>query len=481
MSSSGSGAPSYAKKAGPHHGMAPMRGIEQFTGVKAPVGAGRFGRIFPRSSYNPTDDAIHALAQTMEETNTPDNDNPEIPIGITFLGQFIDHDLTLDATTLFGQQQDPNAVTDFRTPNFDLDNLYGAGPGVSRFLYDVRMPDTDNPVKLLLDDGRDFDLPRNSLNTALIGDLRNDENFLVSQLHRAFMKFHNAVVDLLRSTNPSKYSGLNGNTDLFKDASQTVRWHYQWIVFHEFLPTILENDVLNDVIKSGRKLYLWNKQSKYPFMPVEFSTAAYRLGHSMLRQNYKLNATREADLFNLPVFGNPRIDASYKLDFKLFFDYPGQPKAQRARKIDAKVTMPVFQLPFIDPKQDPPISLPERNMQRAKIFGVPSGQEVAQDMVQRGINIPRVYSNADLGIDEIAGLQDQAPLWFYILKESEFNPTNSLRLGPVGSRLVAEVFLGLLSDIPGNYLHDDPGFKPTLPSAKPGEFTMLDLLAFAKA
>jgi hypothetical protein len=471
----------YSKRAGPHHGMMMMRGLETFKGTEAPIGVGRFGRIFPRSNYNPTDDAIHALAQTMQEENTPDNDNPEVPIGMTFLGQFVDHDLTLDATTLFGQQQDPKAITDFRTPNLDLDNLYGAGPGVSRHMYDVRMPDTANPVKLLVDPDRDFDLPRNTLNSALIGDLRNDENFLVSQFHLAFIKFHNAVVDLYRSTNPGKYGGLHGNSQLFKDASQTVRWHYQWILLHQFLPAILENDVLTDVRENGRKLYLWKKQAKYPFMPVEFSTAAYRLGHTMLRQDYQINSTLKADLFNLPVFGNPRIDATSKIDFKLFFDYPGQAPAQRARKFDAKIAMPVFQLPFIDPVQDPPPSLPERNMLRAKVFGAPSGQEVAQQMVDLGIKLPHIYSNADLGIDNISGLQDQAPLWFYILKESEFQPTNSLRLGPVGSRVVAEVIVGLLSDISGNYLHDQPGFTPTLPSAQAGKFTIIDLLTFAGA
>ncbi len=472
---------SYAKKAGPHHGMMLMRGLETLKGPEAPATSGRFGRIFRKSNYNPTDDAIHALAQTMLEANTPDNDNPEVPIGITFLGQFIDHDLTLDATTLFGQQQDPQAITDFRTPNLDLDNLYGAGPGVSRHMYDVRMPDTDNPVKLLLDPDRDFDLPRNTSNSALIGDLRNDENFLVCQLHLAFMKFHNAVVDLYRSTNAAKYAGLHGNMQLFKDASQTVRWHYQWIVVHEFLPAILESSVLKDVRENGRKLYLWKEQANYPFMPVEFSTAAYRLGHTMLRQDYQINVTMKADLFDLPVFGSPRIDSSYKLDFKFFFDYPGQPPAQRSRKFDAKITAPVFQLPFIDPKQDPPVSLPERNMLRAKVFGVPSGQEIAEQMVKRGIHLPKIYSNADLGIDGISGLEDQAPLWFYILKESEFKPTNALRLGPVGSRIVAEVILGLLTDIPGNYLHDNPEFKPTLPSAQPGRFRIVDLLNFAKA
>lgn len=497
------------KLPGPHHGTRPLRGLDHVEGLPFEPGPmvsgemepeaepkerlaaaapsaspqpGRFGRIFPRSHYNPTKQAIHDLAETMREPNNPSGDNPEIPIGLTFLGQFIDHDLTLDATTVFEKQQDPRAVTDFRTANFDLDNLYGSGPGVSRHMYDVTPPDDKNPVKLLLDPGRPFDLPRNTQNTAIIGDLRNDENFLVSQLHLAFIKFHNAIVDLLRASGGSRYTGPHGNMMLFNDASTTARWHYQWILVHEFLPKIVGQQVVHEVLTHGRKLYDWRRSgARYPFMPVEFSTAAYRLGHTMLRQDYVVNDTITKDLFMLPVFGNPRINsAAEKLDFKKFFDFPGSPPAQRSRKFDAKITLPVFDLPFIDKTQDPPASLAERNMLRGLLFRVPSGQEAAHQMKAKGINV-QAHSNADLGIDHIQGLGGHAPLFYYIMKESELPPANGLHLGPVGGRIVAEVFLGLLSDIKGNYLHDQKNWKPTLPSAQSGTFTMADLLTFANA
>lgn len=463
---------------GPRHGGKPLRGLDP--GSLQP---GRFGRIFPRSSYAPSDTALHDLAERMREANSSySGDNPNIPLGFVFLAQFVDHDLTLDATTQFGMSADPSATVDFRTPNFDLDSLYGAGPGVSRHMFSVTPPDDRSPVKLMLDSGREFDLPRNSQNTALIGDLRNDENFLISQLHLAFIKFHNQVVDQLRSSfNPTD---LRANTELFHKAADTVRRHYQWILLHEFLPLIVGRAMVDDVLRHGPLFFDWKKLgARYPFMPVEFSTAAYRLGHTMLRKDYIINDMIKKDLFDLPSFGAPKIQSVLeKVDFKKFFDFPGAPSAQRARRFDTKITEPVFTLPFIDPRQDPPVSLIERNLRRSTVFGVPSGQEIAQAMRDTGIKLT-IYSNQDLGIADIGGLNGQAPLFYYILKESEFAPSPSLHLGSVGGRIVAEVFIELLSTIEGNLLYprQTSTWSPALPGAVPGQFTMVDLLTFAQA
>lgn len=501
----------HTKVIGPGHGSLPFRGLDNLADLPckpgplitadSPYGAspgealictrgdggvqpGRFGRIFCRSNYRPSDEAIHELAETMREPSLAPNDHPDVPLGFTFLGQFIDHDLTLDATTMFGKMEDPKGITDFRTPNLDLDCLYGAGPGVDRFMYDVTPPGDKNPYKLLLDFGRSFDLPRNSRNTAIIGDLRNDENFLISQLHLAFIKFHNAAVDYFLATQPEKYRGLHGNVFLFKDAWHNVLWHYQWIIVHEFLPKVVGQEMVDDVLTNGFKVFDWERMgAKFPFMPVEFSTACYRLGHTMLRQDYIVNDLIKKDLFQLPVFGTPRINSELeKLDFTKFFDFPVRPPAQRSRLFDAKIPEPVFNLPFIDPVQDKPVSLPERNMLRALIFGVPSGQEVARAMQKCGVDV-RVYSNDELGIDPVLSkhLGGEAPLFFYMLKESEFEPTNSRHLGPVGGRIVAEVFLNYLSTISGNYLKDCKEWKPIFPRANEDDFTMVDLLTFANA
>jgi hypothetical protein len=129
--------------------------------------------------------------------------------------------------------------------------------------------------------------------------------------------------------------------------------------------------------------------------------------------------------------------------------------------------------------------MPERNMLRGLIFSIPSGQEVAT--VFKNTDLPvKVHSNAELGLDkpELSGLRGQAPLFYYILKESELGARPGQHIGPVGSRIVAEVFYGLLSGIAGNYLTDQPDWMPTLPQAS-GEvtanFTMVDLLTDAGA
>src|SRR2546427_12195382 len=176
---------------------------------------GRFGRMFrtlPPAQFDAG--VLHDLAAAMtaefEATPTPETeaDNEEntgISAGYTYLGQFIDHDLTFDPASSLQKQNDPEALVDFRTPRFDLDCLYGRGPADQPYLYRA------DGVHMLLGNaltGADNDphargVPRNQPEPseparALIGDPRNDENIIVSQLHAIFLRFHNTVVDVLQ-------------------------------------------------------------------------------------------------------------------------------------------------------------------------------------------------------------------------------------------------------------------------------------------
>jgi hypothetical protein len=123
------------------------------------------------------------------------------------LGQFIDHDLTFDPTPIPAQLEDPDALTNFSSTRFDLDSVYGRGPGKNPKLYDLK-----DPAKLRLSSERPYDLPRRSDETAIIGDPRDDTNVITSQLHLAFRKFHNALVSHVRS------QGLRGVDPVFKEA-----------------------------------------------------------------------------------------------------------------------------------------------------------------------------------------------------------------------------------------------------------------------
>ena len=470
--------------------------------------SGRFGRLFgklpPFSSDTPTvraalmeigkaggimdaGDDLKAgptalIADPTKSANNPNN--PASTAGMTFLGQFLDHDMTFDPTSSLERQVDPEHISNFRTPSFALDNVYGAGPGGSPHLYDQSAG--GQGIKFLLETtgtpGKS-DLPRNSQNIALIGDPRDDENLVIGQLQVAFLRFHNAVVDHVGSK-----VGLTEPGAAFAEAQRIVRWHYQWIILHEFLPRTCGQAVVDDVLQNGRKHYNWRNE---PYIPVEFAVAAYRFGHSQVRPSYRANFNDGGTPFDAMIFapksankadpddlqGSVRAPRRF-IDWPTFFDF-GDGKVRPNKKIDTKLSTPLFHLPHsVVPHPVPvsnPSSLAQRNLLRHLTFSLPSGQRVAKAM-----KLP-LLSQGDLSDLKSHGLDDHTPLWFYVLREAEI-VENGERLGSVGARIVAEVFIGLLEGDRTSYLSQDPDWEPFLPTIDPsmaGEnFKMIDLLRF---
>jgi hypothetical protein len=450
-------------------------------------------------AFQPPDVLLSELAGGMEEGSVTESGDSSLPSdfvasGFVFLGQFIDHDLTFDQTALDLQRRDPDAVTNFRAARFELDSVYGAGPNENAQFYDpndrakLRIAGLDDPAV-------PDDLPRENGGKndgkAIIGDPRDDENLITSQLHLAFRKFHNALVDYVR-----REQGLSRIDEVFAEAQRLCRWHYQWMVLHDFLPTIVERKVVDSILQERGnapakvKLDFYKpKNPNKPMMPVEFAVAAYRFGHSMLRSGYVINEEGGgADLFgNAPTESNLNgrrpIPKRLVIAWRHFFEIPGAagPIANRARLIDTDLSKPLFSLPSSVIPQDPPdpvVSLAERNLLRGKMLGLASGQRVAQEMGET------VLSNAQLDerdpqLGNDPGWEGQAPLWFYILKEAELLH-HGTKLGAVGGRIVAEVFVGLLERDKSSYLSVDPAFRPQPPVAREsGVFGMGDLLKFA--
>jgi hypothetical protein len=476
-----------AELAGIAHGVE-LRGM--YLPTKDRLAEGRFGLMFKRlPPYAPSDDLLVALGKTMMEDQTvPDasflNTSPRLFAGFTFFGQFIDHDITLDTTPLNLQQADPDATVNFRTPRFDLDSLYGKGPVEEPQFYDPADPDK---LRLVTNAYGVEDLPRDVNGRAMLPEPRNDENLIIAQLHKGFIKFHNQLVDLART------QGVRREW-VFETARRQARWHYQWAVIHDFLPRIVGDELVGSAGQIYKEqlgkapvitlnYYKPTNRDGRPFMPVEFAVAAYRFGHSMVRPFYIINQAT-ADAGGVPILGetagfnlNGRrtIPPELVVEWKNILEVDANFTPRKPRKIDSKLSLPLFSLPSsVVPPPDPQNLLAVRNNLRGKRVGLPSGQQVAKTMRVAPL------TNTQLELTE-GGWMGEAPLWFYILKEAELQYKGE-RLGPVGGRIVAEVLVGLLQRDPNSYLYLSPSWKPAPPIAPVlGQFTIVDLLKFAQA
>jgi hypothetical protein len=442
--------------------------------------SGKFGRMFPLLQSAAFDrqrlselGAGGGLMDPGSEHNLP---HPDLPAGFVFLGQFIDHDITFDTTSSLERQNDPEGIQNFRTPVLELDSVYGAGPDATPYLY-------SDGVRLLIDAAAPRDLPRNSTSTALIGDPRNDENLLIAQLHHAFLRFHNAIVDDLEGT-------VDGS-ELFEAAQQEARWHFQWIVLHDFLPRMVGQKLVDDIYTAdctgtGRRYYTWRHE---PFIPIEFAVAAYRFGHTLIPGHMKVNdefmtgGSHEIPLFDPHEIGDSdpddlsggvRAPRRY-VDWRNFFD-TGDDLHQPARQFNHILSGPLFTLPF---SPDIP-SLAERNLLRGLSFSLPSGQQVACAMCIDPLTQTELEDS--MGTEPYArlkdlGLHEHTPLWFYILAEGAAR-ADGRHLGPVGGRIVAEVLIGLLEGDRRSFVRANPKWTPTYTNDD-GTFTTVDMLRVA--
>lgn len=462
---------------------------------------GMFGRMFPNlDALEVQDNKLQALAEAMLDPDPDDEslDNDKIPAGFTYLGQFVDHDVTLDLTSLSDKKRDPLAVENFRTPSLDLDSVYGLGPDGSPHLY---ARDLDDPTirgpKLVI--GKNInvefggvtgnfenDLPRSPEGMALIGDARNDENLLVAQTHVAFLKFHNRVCDKLASEGMSP-------EQVFVNARQIVSWHYQYMVLHDWVERLCGEGTIARILHDGRKFYCFKKT---PYMPVEFSVAAYRLGHSMVRQRYSHNRVFPDIGFDL-LFGFTGLSgqiigdlvpqdsegplpvavlpSNWIIDWRRFHELerPDDVPFNSSRLLDPRLVQELHDLPNDGGR------LAFRNLKRGVILGLPSGQAVANEMnIQNPLTADEIATGSDGDVAKQQGLHEATPLWYYILKEAQIRKSGR-RLGPVGATIISEVFVGLVDGDSSSYLRQaGMDWKPNLPSETPGTFTMADLLRF---
>ena len=440
---------------------------------------------------------LTALGQSMNEPEDKPELDSIIPSAYTYFGQFIDHDITLELqsgkiTRLDHPDLEPLSpeiirrdIKNSRSPTLDLDSVYGRTadgelvPQNCERLVVGSVADSDQTRPKGKDDFND--LPRKPKSDdplidreALIGDARNDENLIISQMHLAFLRAHNVLV-------------ARGLT--FKEARKILVQHYQWLVVHDFLRRIADKEIVNDILRHGNRFYRPPECGVY--MPLEFNVAAFRFGHSMVRGKYNYNVNFEQataakldQLFTLAALRGPlkpfsTLPQHWIIQWEKFLDVDGNP----ARRIDTRLVEPLAHLRGEDgePLKGVEASLAVRNLLRGYLLRMPTGQAVARALGLRAMSsaqIESVASNASQDQAEamrVSGFLKQTPLWYYILAESASKPSNTL--GPVGSTLVAEVLIGLVRWSEDSIL-SQPNWKPTLGS-RPSTFKLEDLFRLA--
>jgi hypothetical protein len=392
-------------------------------------------------------------------------------VGFTYFGQFVGHDLTHDATPLEGPYTAPERTPNYRTPSFDLDHVYGGGPEESSHLYEGEEGAETFKIGATTPMGYRRDLPVEH-GVILIGDqqdIRNLDNLILRQLHVVFLKFHNEAINQLVSSPPT-ITGIAslGPGTLFQRAERLVRWHYQWVIRHDFLPRLVHTDVWN---------YQQRRTPKHPVrdetysVPIEFSLAAFRFGHSMVRNAYRLNCRQKrvviGELMALGQKASP-IPDDYLIEWGTFLDgMPTSAPEASSNFIDTSISKAMHGLSpetirlsnSLEPPD--PSNLPVRTLLRGARAQLPSGQEVADALLAQG----RIKSDDRLTTAQLTeetcdhsgsllrriGLEQNTPLFYYLLKEAELK-AGGLTLGPIGSQIVSEVVQSALETDPDSYL-----------------------------
>jgi heme peroxidase len=457
-------------------------------------GTTRFDYLFPELQLKDallregpkTRERLVVLGNTMCDPSNGTSANSTIPSAYTYLGQFIDHDITFEAKSgqmvklsdadfrVLTPAEIRNNISNGRTPGLDLDNIYyrPAPRNCSTMeLGLVSKLGTKTPMPWKMND-----LPRRSRSAkseddraALIGDKRDDENLIIAQLHLAFLRAHNEIAARRRT---------------FDEARCILRRHYQWLIIKDFLPRICDPLIVADTLLLGNRVFLPGLDDL--FMPLEFSVAAYRFGHSMVRASYDYNSNFPraslSNLFKLTALSGdlndfPTLPENWIIEWKNFV----AGGANRARPIDTTLSRPLFDLTEFGKPMPIEARLPVRNLLRGYMLRLPTGQAIASALGLRALSAADIKAvAASVSNDQLAavcegGFSERTPLWFYILAEAAATSTG--RLGPLGSTIVAEVLIGLIRGSKDSILRES-NWKPTL-GKTPGLFFLPDLLELA--
>lgn len=465
-----------------HHGVLKAKGCSHDS-------VGNFGKLFPKLDAcvvsKSQAEKLGGKGSLMDDALDNSQDSC-LPAGYTFFAQFIDHDITLETGSSLNddpkKQDEIEAIANLRTPTLDLDCIYGLGPEASPYLY----VGPTAPGRLLTGNQHNpNDLPRSENGTALIGDPRNDENIFVSQMQLLFIRLHNKIYDMVLG----KYS----ISERFEEAQKLTRYHYQYLVVHDFLARICDPDVFKyalGLVKKGHYPVL--DEHKASTMPVEFSVAAYRFGHTTVRSTYTANSQfTEVDLFD-ERFGTlgfnalPAMPPELAVDWRFLLPVDECVTPVMTKAFDLKFPSELICMP--DPivgrkASDLERSLAARNLLRGSVMSLPSGQDVAKTLKNLGYPVPTTFSKLKLNEvipdeDDCINFIDKTPLFYYLMREAEIFGKGQ-RMGPAGSAIILEVILGSLLRCEDSFL-SEKGFKPMDCISGDNHFELADVVRFVE-
>jgi hypothetical protein len=457
-----------------------------------------YSRLFPEECAGYPGNAMETLAGWLEDTPEHREDRPLatpglLPSAYVYLAQFITHDLSHDHTKLSAAgEYPPEGTTNWRTPCLDLEILFGEGPDADGALYDSGHPRGDGYLALGQTSGQDSlvssdnDLYRNDSGEAQVYDLRNDATLLLAQLQVLLIKFYNRLLDDVRN---GKVTGVSGS-DAIETTRQLATWHYQWIVRNDFLPKIVMPDVLDDIAMHWPRFF--RPKLGQASIPVEFTLAALQYGHSAVQLIYNISdsgglCSQEETMYltGLGHFVRPssldrpsnRLPEKFVLDPARTFGWAPPAKSNFSATIGTLITGGLYRVPGvlsrllnneplgetglkIAPGDIPTFKLPEATLRRGAAVGIPSGQQICKLAGIPCLGADQLSYGSDLeDFLEDNGLLERTPLFYYLLREAEISGRASSsgfpgkRLGPLGSRIVAEVLLGVLNADPDSYVH----------------------------
>jgi hypothetical protein len=419
-----------------------------------------------------------------------------VAAGYTYLGQFIDHDITEDHSAVPDGDGaiDLASMKNDASPWLDLHHVYGLAPDLSKPWYDQITSDEKKLFRLDptvkgttapdVEVGAKLDLPRGVDGKPLMPDLRNCENLIIAQLHVLFLRWHNLAVSQIDKIDcPELPPGSP-----FERARTLVTWQYQSLIRRDYISRIIDSDLLKEIrsdAASNRppKFFKVEAADKI-FIPVEFSAAAFRFGHSMVRQTYRYNdwqnRVHNGVVPLTELIDNARtfkaLPHDWLIDWSRFFPGPRLPVLREpAQQINTQL-VPALHGVQIDTVQRfsnvlsevnqagirlgavQLIDLPVRSLLRGRALRLTTGQDAAKsfgekeilgsehlDLDRDGKLLPSFQQLRDLG------LSDRTPLFYYVLWEAERSQCGN-RLGRVGGRMVAEVIEALLKHDPKGYI-----------------------------